>query len=74
MPSEIIIIIKELMFLGVNKFLAFLRAHFSLSRAKNIHVFKPTKINSFVIGFKKTANKIEPLHRCALNLDMPKAI
>ena len=53
MPSEIIKIVIELMFLGVNMFLALLRTHLSprrkmsLSRAKNI--FTPTNINSIVI-------------------------
>ena len=51
-----IIIVIELMFLGVNMFLALLRAHFSspaarakmsLSRAKSI--FTPANINSLVI-------------------------
>ena len=41
MPSEIIIIVIELMFLGVNMFFVL------LSRAKNI--FTPAKINSIVI-------------------------
>ena len=49
MPSEVIIIVIELMFLGVNMFLALLRTHFcskmSLSRAKN----KFTPANSIVI-------------------------
>ena len=45
MPSEIIIIVIELMFLGVNMFLALLRQHFKMSsRAKNI--FTPANINS----------------------------
>ena len=43
MPSEFIVIVIELMFLGVNMFLALLR----LSRAKNI--FTPKNINSIVI-------------------------
>ena len=49
MPSEIIIIVIELMVLGVNMFLALLRTHFSLSRAKNI--FTPANINSIVIFY-----------------------
>ena len=49
MPSEIIIIVIELLFLGVSMFLALLRTHLkmSLSRAKNI--FTPANINSIVI-------------------------
>ena len=44
-----IIIVIELMFLGVNMFLALLRTHFkmSLSRVKNI--FTPANNNSIVI-------------------------
>ena len=51
MPSEIIIIVIELMFLGVNMFLALLRTHFkmSLSRAKTI--FTSANINSIVIVY-----------------------
>ena len=50
------IIVIELMFLGINMFLALLRAHFNprharakmiLSRAKNI--FMPANVNSIVI-------------------------
>ena len=56
MPFKVIIIVIELMFLGINMFLALLRAHFNpryarakmiLSRAKNI--FTPTHVNSIVI-------------------------
>ena len=52
MAFKIIIIVIELMFLGINMFLALLRAHFNpryarakmiLSRAKNI--FMPTNVN-----------------------------
>ena len=55
-PSNIIIIVIELMFLGINTFLSLLRPHFNpryarakmnLSRAKNI--FMPANINSIVI-------------------------
>ena len=57
MPSKVIIIVIEFMFLGVNIFWALLRAHFnprltarakmSLSRAQNI--FMPANINSIVL-------------------------
>ena len=57
MPSKVIIIVIEFMFLGINIFWALLRAHFSprlvarakmsLSRAQNI--FMPANINSIVI-------------------------
>ena len=56
MPSEVILIVIELMFLGINMFLALLiaqvspclqlRLKMSLSRAKNI--FTPSNINSIV--------------------------
>ena len=54
-----IIIVIELMFLGINMFLALLRPHFNpryarakmiLSRAKNI--FMPANVNSIVILYK----------------------
>ena len=57
MPSKVIIIVIEFMFLGINIFWAFLRAHFnpcltarakmSLSRAENM--FMPANINSIVL-------------------------
>ena len=57
MPSEVIIMVIEFMFLGINIFWALLRAHFnprvtgrakmSLSRAQNI--FMPANINSIVL-------------------------
>ena len=57
MPSKVIIIVIEFMFLGINIFWALLRAHFnprltaqakvSLSRAQNI--FIPVNINSIVL-------------------------
>ena len=57
MPSKVIIIVIEFMFLGINMFWALLRAHFnprltarakmSLSRAQNI--FMPANINSVVL-------------------------
>ena len=57
MPSKMIIIVIEFMFLGINIFWALLRAHFnprltarakmSLSRAQNI--FMPANINSIVL-------------------------
>ena len=57
MPSKVIIIVIEFMFLGVNIFWALLRARFnprltarakmSLSRAQNI--FMPANINSIVL-------------------------
>ena len=57
MPSKVIIIVIEFMFLGINMFWALLRAHFnprltarakmSLSRAQNI--FMPANINSIVL-------------------------
>ena len=57
MPSKVITIVIEFMFLGINIFWALLRAHFnprltarakmSLSRAQNI--FMSTNINSIVI-------------------------
>ena len=59
MPSKVIIIVIEFMFLGINIFWALLRAHFnprltarakmSPSRAQNI--FMPTNINSIVLLF-----------------------
>ena len=74
LPSEVIIIVIELMFLGVNMFLALLRAHFSpclrlglkwaWSRAKNI--FTPANINSIVIityllqGFMNDKDRSKP--------------
>ena len=60
MPSKVIIIVIEFMFLGINIFWDLLRAHFnprvtawakaSLSRAENI--FMPENINSIVLSFK----------------------
>ena len=57
MPSKVIIIVIEFMFLGINIFWALLRAHFnprlkaeakmSLSRAQSI--FMPVNINSIVL-------------------------
>ena len=57
MPSKVIIIVIEFMFLGINMFWALLRAHFnprltarakmSLSRAQNI--FMLANINSIVL-------------------------
>ena len=57
MPSKVIIIVIEFMFLGINMFWALLRAHFnprlvaqakmSLSQAQNI--FMPANINSVVL-------------------------
>ena len=57
MPSKVIIIVIEFMFLGINIFWALLRAHFnphltarakmSLSQAKN--TFMPANINSIVL-------------------------
>ena len=57
MPSKVIIIVIEFMFLGINIFWALLRAHFnprlmarakmSLSQAQNI--FMPVNINSTVL-------------------------
>ena len=57
MPSKVIIIVIEFMFLGINIFWALLRAHFnprltarakmSLSRAQNI--FMLANINSIVL-------------------------
>ena len=56
MALKVIIIAIKLMFLGINMFLALLRAHFNsrgarakmvLSRAKNI--FMPANVNSIVI-------------------------
>ena len=57
MPSKVIIIVTEFMFLGINIFWDLLRAHFnprltdrgkmSLSRAQNI--FMPANINSIVL-------------------------
>ena len=64
MPSKVIIIVTEFMFLSINIFWALLRAHFnprltarakmSLSRAQNI--FMPANINSIVLlyGIKST--------------------
>ena len=57
MPSKVIIIVIEFMFLGINMFWALLRAHFnprltarakmSLSRAQNI--LMPANIDSIVL-------------------------
>ena len=57
MPSKVIMIVIEFMFLGINIFWALLRAHFnprlkaeakmSLSRAQSI--FMPVNINSIVL-------------------------
>ena len=56
MAFKVIIIVIELMFLGINMFLALLRAHFNpryvradmiLSRAKNI--FMPANVNSIIV-------------------------
>ena len=57
MPSKVIIIVTEFMFLGINILWALLRAYFnphltdlakmSLSRAQNI--FTPANINSIVL-------------------------
>ena len=57
MPSKVIIIVIEFMFLGINIFWALLRAHFNprltarakmtLSRSQNI--FMPADINSIVL-------------------------
>ena len=57
MPSKVIMIVIEFMFLGINIFWALLRAHFnprltarakmSLSRAQNINM--PANINSIVL-------------------------
>ena len=57
MPSKVIIIVTEFMFLGINIFWALLRAHFnprltarakmSLNRAQNI--FMSANINSIVL-------------------------
>ena len=59
MPSKVIIIVIEFMFLGINIFWALLRAHFnprltargkfSLSRAQNM--FMPANINSIVLFY-----------------------
>ena len=49
MPSEIIIIIIELMFLGVNMFFALLRTHFSLSLSRAKNIFTPANFNSIAI-------------------------
>ena len=59
MPSKVIIIVIEFMFLGINIFWALLRAHFnpcltarakmSLSRVQNI--LMPANINSSVLLF-----------------------
>ncbi len=46
LPFKFIIIVIQLMFLGINMFLALLK-QMSLSRAKNI--FMPANINSIVI-------------------------
>ena len=56
MAFKVIIMVIELVFFGINMFLALLRAHFNpryawakiiLSRAKNI--FMPANVNSIVI-------------------------
>ena len=62
MPSKVIVIVIEFMFLGINMFWALLRAHFnphlmarakmSLSWAQNI--FMPANINSIVLLFSKS--------------------
>ena len=60
MPSKVIILVIKFMFLGINIFWAFIRAHFnpclkarakmSLSRAQNI--FMASNINSIVLFYK----------------------
>ena len=63
MPSKVIIIVIEFMFLGINIFWALLRAHFnprlmaqakmSLSWAQNIHIYAHEhKLYCFIIGGK----------------------
>ena len=47
MPSKVILIVIEFMFLHINMFWALLRLKMSLSRAQNI--FMPANINSIVI-------------------------
>ena len=66
MPSKVIIIVIEFMFLGINIFWARLRAHFnphltarakmSLSRAQNI--FMPANINSILLVFQATCQEV----------------
>ena len=69
MPSKVIIIVTEFMFLGINIFWALLRAHFNprltarakmtLSRAQNM--FMPANINSIVLSTLKFRAKIKEL-------------
>ena len=49
MPSEIIIIVIELFFGGVNMFLCLLKAHFKMSLSGVKNKFTPANINSIVI-------------------------
>ena len=66
MPSKEIIIVIELMFLGRNKFLALLRAHFNprlMARAKMSpsraqSKFMPANINSIVLILSCCTNKL----------------
>ena len=59
MPSKVIIIVIELMFLGINIFWALLRAHFNpclMARAKRSlswpqNIFMPANMNSIVLLF-----------------------
>ena len=67
MPSKVIIIVIEFMFLGINIFWALLRANFnprltawakmSLSRAQNI--FMPANINSIVLLLHDTRHFVQ---------------
>ena len=67
MPSKVILIVIEFMFLGINIFLGPSQTHFSprlaarakmsLSRAQNI--FMPANINSIVILIKLHSRVIE---------------
>ena len=77
-PSKVIIIVIQFMFLGINIFWALLRAHFnprlmaqakmSLSQAQNI--FMPANINSIVLLYfvkMKCFNKIEYKSSCTVH-------
>ena len=70
MPSKVIILVIEFMFLGINLFWVLLRAHFnprltarakmSLSRAQNI--FMPANINSIVL-FVDCRTILDPVYQ-----------
>ena len=76
MPSKVIIIVIEFMFLGINIFWVLLRAHFnprlkarakmSLSRAQNI--FMPANINSTVVIPQLAVSYISKLSQAVVHI------